>query len=578
MLHRRAYALFGMFAIFCIQLSFASHVEAFSQMKRASDLITTSAPGAATGHELTMTLTSGIPSSGSLVVDLAGSSPFNIPEGFSFADVDLAVATSSDDYVEYALASTTDMTTATTSAVTVTSGDNGSIAVTLGPDSSLAIPAGARIRMRFGSLAKYEYSGSWPITNPENVGAGLIRLHTEDGAQKILDKADILIYVVEPTGMTSMVIGRETLMSNPLPKGLLPGGTKKVYMSMETDLPAYCRWDTTSSSTPYDQRLSSNQFSDQDSNRHHYRILDVADNNHYTFYVRCFTKYGLQENLTGDLVIDFEVGMVPNEPRPPAPPPRPPGTQEGTGAGGGNQQFQSGVTIAGRTFPGAQVVVLKDGKDFAHPSVGGDGSWQTEASQLDRGSYGFSMFAVDSKSQMTARYNAVLAVTPKTRNTIGPVLMSPTLSAPGNRIEPGQKTTVSGYAISGEKVFLVVLTPTDPMQQPLLTGTTLAKGDGSWSMTLSTENFGKGTYDFKAQSQVTGKGDSLFSADYLIGVGEAPKGVKGAADINHDGKVNLSDLSMLLAHWGQSYPMVDLNGNGKVDLADLSVLLSKWTG
>ena len=50
-------------------------------------------------------------------------------------------------------------------------------------------------------------------------------------------------------------------------------------------------------------------------------------------------------------------------------------------------------------------------------------------------------------------------------------------------------------------------------------------------------------------------------------------------DLNGDNKVTLTDLSILLSHWGQTGVPVtqgDVNGNGKVDLTDLSMLLSNW--
>lgn len=52
------------------------------------------------------------------------------------------------------------------------------------------------------------------------------------------------------------------------------------------------------------------------------------------------------------------------------------------------------------------------------------------------------------------------------------------------------------------------------------------------------------------------------------------------ADLNSDGKVNLSDLSILLSNWGAVKPQADkgdINGDGAVNLSDLSILLSKWT-
>jgi hypothetical protein len=544
-----------------------------AQFLRASDTITTSLVDTPAGHEISIKTTNDIPEGGSFVVEFAGASPFTLLSDMSYLDADFAVATGTGDYLEFPLAETS---TATSTGVLVADGENGSIVFSLGSDSSFRIPAGSRIRIRLGPSAVDGAIGSWPITNPASAGSALIRIHSEDGSSAVIDRADILDYILVPIEVSAMVVGREAVMSNPLPKGLLPGGTKKVYMSMATDLPAYCRWSLTENE-PYALRSIGQQFKSQSAFRHHYYILDVADNTHYTYFVRCFTKYGLQENLT-DLKIDFEIGMVPNEPRPPAPPPKPAGTENGTGAGGGNRQFQSGVSLSGRAFPGASIVVLMDGKDYDHPTVNSNGEWKTQSKQLDRGNYGFNVVAYDAEKRNTARYNTVLAVTPSSNNAIGPILMSPTLSAPNNRIDPGQKTIISGRAIAGQQVMVVVLTPTDPLQQPLITASTSARGDGTWSLALSTENFNKGTYNIKAQSRVKDKGDSLFSDDYLLGVGEAPKGVKKGGDINGDKKVGLADLSMVLSHWSQAYLPCDLNGDGKVGLPDLSILLSGWTG
>lgn len=49
-----------------------------------------------------------------------------------------------------------------------------------------------------------------------------------------------------------------------------------------------------------------------------------------------------------------------------------------------------------------------------------------------------------------------------------------------------------------------------------------------------------------------------------------------AGDINQDGSVSATDLSMLLAKWGSTDATADLNQNGKVDIYDLSIVLSNY--
>jgi hypothetical protein len=50
-------------------------------------------------------------------------------------------------------------------------------------------------------------------------------------------------------------------------------------------------------------------------------------------------------------------------------------------------------------------------------------------------------------------------------------------------------------------------------------------------------------------------------------------------DINGDGKVDGTDLSIFASFWGQTGPgnvLTDLNGDGKVDGTDLSIFASHW--
>ncbi len=57
-----------------------------------------------------------------------------------------------------------------------------------------------------------------------------------------------------------------------------------------------------------------------------------------------------------------------------------------------------------------------------------------------------------------------------------------------------------------------------------------------------------------------------------------PKSKRDIADLNGDGKVNLIDVSILIANLGSTKDgRYDLNGDGKIDGKDLSILLSKWS-
>ncbi len=50
------------------------------------------------------------------------------------------------------------------------------------------------------------------------------------------------------------------------------------------------------------------------------------------------------------------------------------------------------------------------------------------------------------------------------------------------------------------------------------------------------------------------------------------------ADLNHDGRVNLTDFSILLYYWGTDNTCADQNQNGNVELIDFSIMMYYWTG
>jgi hypothetical protein len=49
------------------------------------------------------------------------------------------------------------------------------------------------------------------------------------------------------------------------------------------------------------------------------------------------------------------------------------------------------------------------------------------------------------------------------------------------------------------------------------------------------------------------------------------------ADLNRDGKVDITDLSILLYNWGKpKNALADLNHDARVNITDFSILLYYW--
>jgi hypothetical protein len=102
-----------------------------------------------------------------------------------------------------------------------------------------------------------------------------------------------------------------------------------------------------------------------------------------------------------------------------------------------------------------------------------------------------------------------------------------------------------------------------------LTFQILAPGNAqlSFSNLSVLENDGQGTA-LQATSQ---------SANYTFQTGPSNTGGRYIlGDLNHDGKVTLSDLSILIGNWKSTQNSEsDLNHDGVVDIKDISTFLSK---
>jgi hypothetical protein len=51
----------------------------------------------------------------------------------------------------------------------------------------------------------------------------------------------------------------------------------------------------------------------------------------------------------------------------------------------------------------------------------------------------------------------------------------------------------------------------------------------------------------------------------------------GAGDANFDGLVDIFDVNLVSAHWGESGPTGDVNGDGAVDIFDINSISANWT-
>ena len=538
-------------------------------LSAVSDVISDSAPSATTTtHLITFTTVAAIPVSGKIVItpEASGGFPFTIPAGFDFNDASMSVSVGGGPFIPRSLAATPSVLN---DGVSVVAGSNGTITFTL--SSGFNISAGAKIRIGLGNVHF--------VTSPALATSYRVRIATRTAANAAIDSGTAMIAIVQQVtllGGAGNVVPPNRF--NGLPTGLIPGSTVNVMVSLNTDAPATCKYATTSG-VDYWAMSSSTIMTAANFGLLHYVTQVVHENDIFDYYIRCANVSSIIN--TTDYNIHFEVGVIPTaSTTPPTTPPSPPAPSGPSGGGGGGGLYlqQGTVTLQGSSVPQGTLVVMKDGVSVKEETLSIIGTFGHQFTGLDRGTYTWGVYVRDPDGKKTATYSSTIYLIGGTNNLIAPIYVSPTLSARESTIALGGELKVYGYAIPLVPVRVFVNKQGDAQGQ-IVTASTTANGNGSWSLTIPTDNLTKGTYEVKAQSVPTAKDQSNFSPVFYVGLGQNPDpDFKNRADLNRDGKVNLVDFSILLFNWKTSDVVADINQDGNVNLTDFSIMLANWTG
>ncbi|TSC93602.1 MAG: Ig [Candidatus Berkelbacteria bacterium Athens1014_28] len=152
----------------------------------------------------------------------------------------------------------------------------------------------------------------------------------------------------------------------------------------------------------------------------------------------------------------------------------------------------------------------------------------------------------------------------------------PVLASIGNKeVVAGEKLTfdISAFDPDGDAITYSAT--------GLPSGATLADQKFSW--TPSSSQVGSYKVNFKVSDGKLDDSEEI-TVDVKAVVSPPPPPpdpIFKTGDINHDGRVDLLDLSIIASHWGASgagQSGGDINSDGIVDLLDLSIVASQWEG
>lgn len=308
----------------------------------------------------------------------------------------------------------------------------------------------------------------------------------------------------------------------------------------------------------------------------------------YTFLsvgeVTSYTKTGLTNGTAYYIVVramggtlalaqSNEITATPTTTTPPPPP-----SGGGGGGGGGSGDGGSGsVIISGLASPGASVTLLKDGAVAAISTADPGANWSITLASLSAGIYSFSSYASDIDGIKSSTVSFTQSITGGATTQVRNIFLSPTIGTSHSQIKQGETITFFGFTAPSSDVVLFVHSEGEFVER------VTAAASGAWVKAFNSGFLEIGDHAGRSQSS---RSDllSTYSPTVAFKVGNQSilqTNECRRSDLNCDGKVNLTDFSILLFFWNQLNPQnarADINLSTKVDITDFSILLYDWTG
>lgn len=586
-----------------------------------SDQLSNSAPNENSNHTITFTTNDAIPAGG-FIRFVPEDGEFTIPAlDFDVDNVSIFVNTGSG-YVER-LATTT--ASATEDGIAIVTGTSGHVEITL--NSTELIPADVQVQILIGNHTVNATSTDVGILNPSVPGTYGYTIVTSDLSESSSAPGK---YAIIEHVMIEDVDTRETdppVRSDGAPTDYLSGTSINIEMSLRTNEFARCRYSTTAETSYFSMGI---EFSQTNYSTIHSKVIaanaTISTTTH-TYYVRCIDDEG-NVNID-DYIITFIVRPIPSGT--PGSEGEEEGEGSGTGAGDGDADpgdggsngggstgsggsgggsgggggggsgpssggsdggggfegtgnpYQSGdaeVIINGYAFPRSKIVTMVDGVIAEETTSSASGEFSVTLSEIARGAYSFGVYGIDKNGVKSSTFSTTFSVIGSRTSVLSNINVMPSIKVTPDPAMPNSTVTVSGYTIPSATV--TIENQSERSSTGMKTFTVTSDSNGAWSTSISTAGFNNGTYKVRAKAKQDVSGISTnFSGYTFYGVGEAKK-VAGSSDLNRDGKVNLTDFSILLFWWnsdgGASNPPADINQDGRVSLTDFSIMIFNWTG
>jgi hypothetical protein len=227
------------------------------------------------------------------------------------------------------------------------------------------------------------------------------------------------------------------------------------------------------------------------------------------------------------------------------------------------------IIFKGFAYPEANLTVLKNNSVIATFKADSIGYFERTIGSFPAGTFTFSIFAEDRESRLSPMVAFTIPIVNDMTTKISQIFIPPTIEEKPFEVSKGENIEIFGESFP-ESDISVYINPKNILER---TKTSL---DGYWHLDFKTSGLEDGQYSAKASASNNDGKQSDFSQSVNFSV--KPKKCRGA-DLNFDGKVDLTDFSILLYFWNQEKPgnrCADINNDGIVSIIDFSIMMFYW--
>jgi len=214
--------------------------------------------------------------------------------------------------------------------------------------------------------------------------------------------------------------------------------------------------------------------------------------------------------------------------------------------------------------PASSVVTIKDNGSAVATTVTNPGGQFNRTVDSSAGAHDFALFYTDTAGLTTPETTFSVNLPNQIDTPISDIHLPPTIALSKNPIVKGETVAAFGQAAPGSTLHF------------FLNGSekaTIVLSTSNWQVNIGPSDYVVGTNTLYAYLSRSLLADSVNSYSLTLTVNNCRR-----SDLNCDGRVNLTDFSILLYYWNSHHAPADISGDGTVNLIDFSIMMFDWTG